>query len=203
MVNRLWQRLMGRGIVENVADWEKSDPSHPELLEWLGHRLVESGYDLKAVTKLILTSHAYQRAVDPMLKATSPLYIAQAPRRLTAEQIVDSLFSATGAPFELEEVSLDIDSVRALESSITLGKPERAWMLASTSNERDRPSLSLPRIQAVASIMETFGWRGARQDPISIRSVDPNVLQPAILANGVMGTWLTRLSDRSRADRVS
>ncbi len=202
IVNRLWQRLMGRGIVENVGDWEKGDPSHPELLEWLGHRLVESGYDLKAVTKLILTSHAYQRAVDPLLTETSPLYIAPAPRRLSAEQIVDSLFSATGKPFKVEEVSLDIDSVRALDNSITLGKPERAWMLASTSNERDRPSLSLPRIQAVASIMETFGWRGARQDPISIRDSDPNVLQPAILANGVMGTWLTRLSDDHELTRV-
>lgn len=196
MVNRVWALLMGRGIVENVSDWEMSDPSHPELLEWLGQRLVSSGYDMKAVSRLIFRSHAYQREVDPMLLATSPLYIAPAPRRLTAEQIVDSLFSATGAPFELEEVSLDIDSVRALSNSLSLGKPTRAWMLASTSNERDRPSLSLPRIQAVASIMETFGWRGARQDPISIRSVDPNVLQPAILANGVMGTWLSRLSDR-------
>lgn len=202
IVNRVWQRLMGRGIVENVGDWEKGEPSHPELLEWLGHQLIGSGYDLKAVTKMILTSHAYQRAVDPLLTETSPLYIAPAPRRLTAEQIVDSLFSATGKPFELEEVSLDIDSVRALDNSITLGKPERAWMLASTSNERDRPSLSLPRIQAVASIMETFGWRGARQDPISIRESDPNVLQPAILANGVMGTWLTRLSNDHELTRV-
>ena len=75
-------------------------------------------------------------------------------------------------------------------------------MLASTSNERDRPSLSLPRVQAVASIMETFGWRGARQDPISERETDPNVLQPAILANGVMGTWLTRLSDDHEITRV-
>lgn len=195
VVNRLWERLMGRGIVENVDDWEQSDPSHPELLKWLGQELVRSGYDLKAVARQIFASQAYQRAVDPLLTKASPLYIAAASRRLTAEQIVDSLFSATGKPFVLEEVSLDIDSVRALSSSVSLGKPERAWMLTSTSNERDRPSLSLPRIQAVASIMETFGWRGARQDPISVRAVDPNVLQPAILANGVMGTWLTRLSD--------
>lgn len=195
IVNRLWERLMGRGIVENLGDWEKSEPSHPELLVWLGRELVRSDYDLKAIARLVLSSHAYQRAVDPLLTRTSPLFIAPAPRRLTAEQIVDSLFSATGKPFHLEEVSLDIDSVRALSSSLSLGKPERAWMLASTSNERDRPSLSLPRIQAVASIMETFGWRGARQDPISVRETDQNVLQPAILANGVMGTWLTRLSD--------
>jgi hypothetical protein len=186
---------MGRGIVETVADWEKSEPSHPQLLRWLGRRLVESGYDTKAIARLILNSHAYQRATDPLLTTTSPLFIAPAPRRLSAEQIVDSLFSATGAPFDLEEVSLDIDSIRNLEQSISLGKPRRAWMLASTSNERDRPSLSLPRIQAVSSLMETFGWRGARQDPVTIRDTEPNVLQPAIYANGTVAVWLTRLSD--------
>ena len=196
MVNRVWERLMGRGLVPTIADWEKTEPSHPELLAWLGHELLRNDYNLKAIARLILYSHAYQRAVDPLLTSPSPLFIAPSPRRLHAEQIVDSLFSATGTPFELEEVSLDLDSVRALESSITLGKPRRAWMLASTSNERDRPSLSLPRIQAVASLMETFGWRGARQDPINARESDPNVLQPAILANGTMGLWLTRLSDR-------
>ncbi len=195
MVNRLWQRIMGRGIVATLSDWEKEEPSHPDLLRWLGHRFVESGYDMKAVARLILNSHAYQRAVDPDATETGPLYLAPAPRRLSAEQIVDSLFSATGKPFQVEEVSLDLDSVRTISNSITLGKPSRAWMLASTSNERDRPSLSLPRIQAVASVMETFGWRGARQDPVSLRDTESNVLQPAILANGTMGIWLTRLSD--------
>lgn len=196
MVNRLWQRMMGRGLVESVSDWEMSEPSHPELLRWLGHQLVATGYDLKAVSRLILSSHAYQRATDTTLAKTSPLFISPAPRRLTAEQIVDSVFHATGTPFDLEEVSLDVDSVRVTNTSITLGKPRRSWMLASTSNERDRPSLSLPRITAVANVLETFGWRGARQDPLSIRETDPNILQPAIYANGIMSIWLTRLSDR-------
>jgi len=195
MANRVWQRIMGRGIIETVHDWEKGNASHPELLRWLGRKLVASDYDLKEVARVIFESHAYQRATDPTLQKTSPLYISPAPRRLQAEQIIDSLFSATGKPFNVEEVSLDLDSGRTLNQSITLGKPRRAWMLASTSNERDRPSLSLPRIQAVASIMETFGWRGARQDPISMRDTEENVLQPAILANGTMGVWLTQLSD--------
>lgn len=195
MVNRIWQRFMGRGIVETVHDWEKGNASHPELLRWLGRELVASGYNVKAVARIILSSHAYQRAVDPSQDEAGPLYIAPAPRRLEAEQIVDSLFSATGKPFDLGELSLDLDSGRTLNQSISLGKPRRSWMLASTSNERDRPSLSLPKIEAVASIMTTFGWRGARQDPLSIRDTDPNVLQPAILANGTMGVWLTRLSD--------
>lgn len=203
MVNRLWEAFMGRGIVPNVADWEMAEPSHPELLQWLGMELVRQDYNLKSIARLILNSHAYQRAIDPLLTEPSPLFIAASPRRLEAEQIVDSLFAATGAAFDLEEVSLDLDSVRALDTSITLGKPRRAWMLTSTSNERDRPSLSLPRIQAVASLMETFGWRGARQDPIHVRETDANVLQPAVLANGTVGVWLTRLSDRHGATKLA
>ena len=68
-------------------------------------------------------------------------------------------------------------------------------MLTSTSNERDRPSLSLPRIQAIGDVLSAFGWRGARQDPTSVRDQAPNVLQPAIISNGTVGIWLTRLSD--------
>ena len=203
MVNRIWQRLMGRGLVENVADWEKGGPSHPELLRWLARRFVESGYDMKAISRLILNSHAYQRATDPLLVETSPLYISPAPRRLMAEQIVDSVFHATGTPFDLEEVSLDIDSVRDIKNALTLGKPRRSWMLASTSNERDRPSLGLPRVTAVASVLKAFGWRGARQDPQSQRDTDSNTLQPAIFGNGVMSIWLTRLSDRHGMTRLA
>jgi len=195
MVNRVWQRLMGRGIVATVSDWEKSAATHPELLRWMGREFVRSGYSLKSVARTILNSHAYQRASVEKLTETEPLYVAPAPRRLTAEQIVDGLFVATGKPFRVEEASLDLDSVRVSSNSITLGQPRRAWMLTSTSNERDRPSLSLPRIQAVATVLEAFGWRGARQDPVSIRESAPNVLQPAILSNGVMSSWLARLSD--------
>ncbi|MBK8092954.1 MAG: DUF1553 domain-containing protein [Verrucomicrobiaceae bacterium] len=195
MANRVWARFMGRGIVEPVADWEKGKPSHPELLKYLGREFVRGGYDLKHLARLIMTSHAYQRATDSELKETSPVFAAPAPRRLMAEQIVDSLFAATGKPFKTEEVCLDIDNTRDLKNAIHMGKPRRSWMLTSTSNERDRPSLSLPRIQAVGDVLSAFGWRGARQDPTSVRDAAPNVLQPAILSNGTVGVWLTRLSD--------
>ncbi|MGH7170786.1 MAG: DUF1553 domain-containing protein, partial [Gemmataceae bacterium] len=195
IANRVWQRLMGRGLVEPVDDWEKGRPTHPELLRWLGRELVRNGYDMKHLARLILNSHAYQRASDPAFRTADGLYAAPPRRRLSAEQIVDSLFAATGKPFHLEEISLDIDGRRSLGSSITLGKARRAWMLASTSNERDRPSLALPRVQAVADVLQAFGWRGSRQEPTSVREQSPNVLQPAILANGTMGIWLTRLSD--------
>ena len=195
MANRIWKRFMGRGIVEPVDDWEKSKPTHPELLRWLGRELVRQNYDVKAFSRIILNSQAYQRSVDPSLHDASPLYIASYPRRISAEQLVDSLFAATGKLLKTEEVSLDIDGIRDLGNAITLGNPRRAWMLTSTSNERDRPSLNLPRVAAVADVLTAFGWRGARQDPLTQRDESPNSLQPAILANGVMTTWLSTLSD--------
>jgi mono/diheme cytochrome c family protein len=196
MANRVWARLMGRGLVEPAEDWERGRPSHPELLRWLGREFVRGGYDVKHLSRLIFNSHAYQRAADPVLKDTPVLFTAPARRRLTAEQIVDSMFAATGAPFRLEEVSLDVDGIRDMNSSITLGKPRRSWMLTSTSNERDRPSLSLPRIQMVVDVLQAFGWRASRQDPLTTRETATNVLQPAILQNGPVGLWLTRLSDQ-------
>jgi len=195
MVNRLWTRWMGRGIVEKVGDWERAKPTHPELLKWLGRELVRGGYDSKHIARLIFNSHAYQRQTDPALRTPSPVYAAPVPRRLDAEQIVDSLFFAAGKPFRTEEASLDIDGVRTIDSSISLGHPTRSWMLISTSNERDRPSLSLPRIQAVADVLSAFGWRGARQDATTVRDSEANALQPAILSNGMVGTWLSVLSD--------
>ncbi len=195
LANRMWHRLMGRGLVGLVDDWEHGKASHPELLRWLGREMVRSGYDLKHLARLILNSHAYQRAVDPSLTETDPYFAVPAKRQLTAEQIVDSLFHAAGKKLETEEINLDVDSGRAMKNSMNLGKPSRAWQFSSTSNERDRPSLSLPRVQAVVDVLEAFGWRGARQDPRTVRETDPNVLQPAILANGPVGIWLTRLSD--------
>ena len=195
VTNRIWQRFMGRGIVEPLDDWEKGQPTHPELLQWLSREFVRSGYQMKAVARLIMNSDAYQRAVDPMLREPDPLYSASEPRRLIAEQVVDSLFAVTGKPSQTEPMCLDLNGRRETENALDLGLPQRAWMLASLSNERDRPSLTLPRLQAVSDVMSALGWRGARQDPASTRDTSPNALQPAIIANGVMSVWLTRLSD--------
>jgi len=198
--NRVWQRLMGRGLMSNPGDWEKSESTHPALLRWLGREFVRSGYSLKEVSRIIMRSHAYQRASSPELEQVEPLFVAPAARRMTAEQIVDSHFATTGKPFEVEELCFDLDGIANMTS---LGKARRAWMLTSTSNERDRPSLTLPRVQAVITVMETFGWRGARQSPVTLRESDPNVLQPAVLANGAMTGWCVRLSDDHDLTRLA
>ncbi len=59
IVNRIWARLFGRGLVEDVDDMD-GEPWSPELLDWLSADFVEHGYDLKHLLSTIMTSQAYQ-----------------------------------------------------------------------------------------------------------------------------------------------
>ena len=200
IVNRMWHRYLGRGLVEPIDDWEHAAPSHPELLDYLERELIRSGYDLKHVARLILNSHAYQRRADALAATDAKraaLFAGPVPRRMSAEQVVDSLFAAVGKPLHTEELSVDTDSQRSFESSLSMGTPQRAWQFASLSNERDRPALSLPAAQTIINVLETFGWRASRPDPLSVRPVETTVLQPAVLANGVAAKRVTQLSDDS------
>jgi len=197
VVNRIWQRLMGAGLVEPADDWEGHSPSHPELLQWLAHELVTHDYDLKHVTRLILTSETYQRAPVIGNRAATPdlrFFIGPERRRLTAEQIVDSLHAAAGRAMDIEELTFDPDGRRSVSNRLTLGVPRRSWMLANLANERDRPSLNLPKARAIADILLAFGWSGARQNPRTLRETDPNVLQPGVMQNSIASVWLTRAS---------
>lgn len=200
LVNRIWRRFMGAGFVEPPQDWEGQIPSHPELLDWLAKDFVAHGYDLKHLTRRILSSQLYQReATGANLAASSELRFFNAPerRRLTAEQVVDSLHTAAGRKIDSEEITFDPTGRRAEGARISLGKPTRAWMFANLTNERDRPSLSLPYAQCVVDVLEAFGWSGARQIARTDREVAPNVLQPGVLANGALSMALIRASDGS------
>lgn len=201
IVNRMWQRYFGRGLVEPADDWEHGEPSHPDLLNWLERELIASGYNLKHVARLIFQSQAYQRQPDADAignRARAELFAGPTPRRMTAEQIVDSLFVISAKPWHVEALNIDVDSTRSYEQSLNLGVPQRAWQFLSMSNERDRPSLSLPTAQPVVDVLEAFGWRGSRPDPLTVRPTETTVLQPAILANGVLGIRMSQLSDDSR-----
>ncbi|MDP8243261.1 MAG: DUF1549 domain-containing protein [Candidatus Hinthialibacter antarcticus] len=96
IVNRIWARFMGRGIIEPVDDMEAA-PWSQEVLDWLAADLSDNGYDLHRTMKTILTSRAYQLpAVD--YDANDPNYVFQGPlvRRMSAEQFVDALSVLTG-----------------------------------------------------------------------------------------------------------
>jgi mono/diheme cytochrome c family protein len=102
-VNRLWQAYFGRGIVETDGDLgtQGAPPSHPELLDWLAVELMERGWSLKAVHRLIVTSAAYRQAsrARPDLAAIDPdnrRLARQSRLRLEAELIRDVALVAGG-----------------------------------------------------------------------------------------------------------
>ncbi len=95
-VNRVWARLMGRGLVEPIDDMER-EAWHPDLLDWLAEDFVASGYNAQAMLERILTSDAYQRAaVDLPDRVDAYTFQGPAIRRLTAEQFADALGAVTG-----------------------------------------------------------------------------------------------------------
>lgn len=97
IVNRLWARFMGRGLVEPLDDMEQRAWS-PDLLDWLAADLVRNGYDLKKTMERILTSQAYQGQSVPATEVAAKDYVFTGPlvRRLTAEQFQDAVSEVTG-----------------------------------------------------------------------------------------------------------
>jgi hypothetical protein len=94
VVNRIWHRLFGRGIVENPDEMD-GEPWNPELLDWLAADFAGHGFDIKRLIATILNSRAYQL---PGVSASSGNYVFRGPelRRLTAEQFADAIGAITG-----------------------------------------------------------------------------------------------------------
>jgi len=197
IANRLWARLMGHGLVAPVDDWEDNPPSDPQLLSLLADELIRHDYDLKELARTIFTSQAYQRKAIDLPTGGQPHFQGPYRRRLTAEQIVDSAFHSVGQQMKTEPLTLDIEGTYSANRFLHFGVPQRAWEFTTMGNERDRPSLAIPRVQAVADVLKAFGWRNSRPEPKSEREQEPNLIQPGVLANGTVGLWLTRLSDDS------
>jgi mono/diheme cytochrome c family protein len=108
IVNRLWARLFGRGLVEPVDDMEQ--PAwHPDLLDWLAEDLVEHDYNLRHTIERILTSKAYQMPATPLEERSATDYVFRGPavRRLTAEQFRDAFGRVTGVWHDRADAEVD------------------------------------------------------------------------------------------------
>jgi hypothetical protein len=102
-VNRAWEQLFGRGIVETTEDFgtQGSPPSHPELLDWLATELIDREWRMKALHRLIVTSAAYrQSSAAPAALVDRDPYnrlLARGPRfRMDAEMVRDSALTTSG-----------------------------------------------------------------------------------------------------------
>jgi hypothetical protein len=104
MANRIWQYHFGKGIVATPSDFGRQGkpPTHPELLDWLARRFIESGWSVKSMHRLILSSHAYRMSCDgdPAGATADPnneLLHAFRRRRLEAEALRDAMLAVSGA----------------------------------------------------------------------------------------------------------
>jgi hypothetical protein len=202
IVNRVWAFRTGRPFVAPVDDWDtKTSKRFDEALEALADDFVLNGYDLKRLDRQILNTAYYQGRVVESDADDAPL--GPARRRLSAESLVDSLFAVSGKSFDCEELCLDPEGRRPAKEFINLGHPRRAWEMTSASNERDRPALGLPAATQITDLMQAFGWRSARQDPITDREATVTPLQPGILATGLIHTRIARMSDDNRLTAIA
>lgn len=104
MVNRVWEYHFGKGLVATPNDLgvRGAAPTHPELLDWLAARFIESGWSLKRLHKLIMLTRAYQMASDSneanLNRDAKNEYLWKFDRRrLDAEEIRDAMLAASGA----------------------------------------------------------------------------------------------------------
>jgi hypothetical protein len=199
-VNRIWRRFMGTGLVEPVDDWgPRPAVSHPAVMDYLVSEFVQSGYSVRHIERIILKSQAYQRKRDYKLAALKdpsglPLFAAQPPRRMLAEELVDSLHLAVRREFKSERMAY---------SAVDYGYPKRTWQIVSLSNEEDNAVLVRPVLQEIITMASSFGWRDQRPDPVTVRNTDPNPLQPLIMANGQLMDRLVRLTGTSYYTKLS
>ena len=102
-VNRIWQKHFGHGLVSTPSDFGVmgSQPSHADLLDWLAGQLLDNGWRMKPLHKLLLMSQAYRqsstfRSDAARADADSKFLWRFPPRRLSAEEIRDSMLKVSG-----------------------------------------------------------------------------------------------------------
>jgi hypothetical protein len=202
LVNRIWYRLMGRGIVEEPDDLrDDNPPKNPELLAYLEQELAASHYDVRHIYRLILNSSAYQLSSIPTSgQAGAAAHFAWYPvRRLDAEVLIDALCRITGT---IETYSSSIpepytfmpDDQRAValpDGSIgspfleLFGRPPRDTGLESERNSR------ITAAQRLHLLNSTHIYRKIQQGP-GLAAMMRDIKNPQELVSQIYLTVLSR-----------
>ena len=137
IVNRLWARLFGRGLIEPLDEMLVHSAWHPELLEWLSGELVRNDFKLDKILKLLVTSNAYSMPADSAVATDNFVFQGPKVRRLTAEQFVDALYMLASP---------------AGNGDRSTQPAQRAW---TQENDRLMNVLGRPSRDAVVTVRET------------------------------------------------
>jgi len=159
IVNRIWQRTMGRGLVE-PADEMDNDPWDADLLDELAVNFSDHGYDLKDLLATICTSRAYQMMAVPSGAERDNQFVFHGPliRRMSAEQFTDAISTVTGD-----------------------------WPAKPAVRPAGEGSIAAPEIRSSlcpADPLSTALGRPNRDQVVTERSASPTTLQALELTNG-------------------
>jgi uncharacterized protein DUF1549/uncharacterized protein DUF1553/cytochrome c len=179
LVNRIWTRLFGRGLVANPDEMD-GVPWSPAVLDWLASDFVDHGYDIKRLILTILTSRAYSMPAVPRSgEPPTRGYVFAGPevRRLTAEEFSDAIGAITG-----EWNTYTPRAASSSSSSSTRPASERPPSMPSTSGVYGREW----RV-ASSSVTRALG-RPIRDQVTSVRAAHASTLQSLELVNGEMLT---------------
>ena len=120
IVNRLWQNMMGRGLVEPVDDFRATNPAtHPELLTQLAEDFVNNGYDLRHTLRMIAQSDAYARSADSLSEnSDDDRFYSHALRRdLEPEVLADAISDVLGVADRFGETAAGTRAVSLVDPS--------------------------------------------------------------------------------------
>ncbi len=141
IINRLWAKFMGRGLIEPTDEMDNPAWSQ-DLLDWLAADLADNGYNLKHTVELILTSQAYQLPAVPVGEHTSKEFAFRGPmvRRLSAEEFLDALSKVTGVWHESPAARIDF-SIADPRLSQFVVEPKWIWKDANAAEKTETLTL--------------------------------------------------------------
>lgn len=148
LVNRVWGAFFGRGLVHPVDDLRETNPASNEpLLEALTTHIIENGYDVRGLIRLIMTSAAYQRSSEPRPgnEADDRFFARYLTRRLPAEVMLDAFSQVTGVPETFEGYppgtrALELPDTRVSSYFLDVfGRPAR--VITSAAERMQDPTL--------------------------------------------------------------
>lgn len=134
IANRVWAHLLGRGLVEPVDDFRATNPpTNPQLLDALARHFVEQKFDLRALTRTICASRAYQHAsaTNETNARDEQNYSRALYKRMDAEVLLDALCQATGVPDRFDGAPAGTRAIELWDSQIEhyflrlFGRPAR------------------------------------------------------------------------------
>jgi hypothetical protein len=173
VTNRLWHRLMGRGIVHPV-DAMGSPPFSADLLDVLANHLADNRYDLKSVLELIVSSRTYQSQCVPVSGDAEYVFRGPVAKRLTAEQFVDAAWrltdtARTNAAFPVGDRGkepLRASLVTSTPLMRSLGRPNREQVVTTRPEELSTlQALDLTNGRELASLLNSGAANLRKQHP--------------------------------------